>query len=290
MIKKAVIPAAGFGTRMLPASKTVPKEMLTLVDRPAISYVVEEAIASGIEDILIITSRGKGVMEEYFVPHFELESKLAASGKTEELKRLKELTEIGNIHFIYQKEQKGLGHAIRCAKAFTGDDPFAVILADDIVYNDGIPATKQLMDAYDKLGGTILGVQYIDDKNISKYGVIKPEEIEKGLFKVTDMAEKPKVEEKMSNFAALGHYILTPDIYDAIDNTTPGVGGEIQLTDAIRKLIAEDKVFAVDFEGKRYDTGNRLGYMKASVEYALRNDEIGDDFKAYLKEIMKNID
>ena len=290
MIKKAVIPAAGFGTRMLPASKTVPKEMLTLVDRPAISYVVEEAIASGIEDILIITSRGKGVMEEYFVPHFELESKLAASGKTEELARLKKLTEIGNIHFIYQKEQKGLGHAIRCAKAFTGDDPFAVILADDIVYNDGTPATKQLMDAYDKLGGTILGVQYIDDKNISKYGVIKPEEIEKGLFKVTDMAEKPKVEEKMSNFAALGHYILTPDIYDAIDNTTPGVGGEIQLTDAIRKLIAEDKVFAVDFEGKRYDTGNRLGYMKASVEYALRNDEIGEDFKAYLKEIMKNID
>lgn len=290
MIKKAVIPAAGFGTRMLPASKTIPKEMLTLVDRPAISYVVEEAISSGIEDILIITSRGKTVMEEYFVPHFELEHKLEASKKFEELERLKRLTEIGNIHFVYQKEQKGLGHAIRCAKAFTGSDPFAVILADDIVYNENVPATKQLMNAYDKLGGIILGVQYIDDKNISKYGVIKPEEIEKGLFRVTDMAEKPSVQEKMSNYAALGHYILTPDIYDAIDATSPGVGGEIQLTDAIRKLISQDRVFAVDFTGKRYDTGNRLGYMKASVEYALRNAEIGADFKAYLKELMKNID
>ena len=289
MIKKAVIPAAGFGTRMLPASKTVPKEMLTLVDRPAISYVVEEAISSGIEDILIITSRGKTAMEEYFVPHFELEHKLKASNKIEELKRLKRLTEIGNIHFIYQKEQKGLGHAIRCAKAFTGNDPFAVILADDIVYNEKIPATKQLMNAYDKLGGTILGVQYIDDNNISKYGVIKPEEIEKGLFRVTDMAEKPSVEEKMSNFAALGHYILTPEIYDAIDGTTPGVGGEIQLTDAIRKLIFENHVYAVDFAGIRYDTGNRLGYMKASVEFALRNEEIGLDFKSYLKELINNI-
>ncbi|MBR2743149.1 MAG: UTP--glucose-1-phosphate uridylyltransferase GalU [Clostridia bacterium] len=289
MVKKAVIPAAGFGTRMLPASKTVPKEMLTLVDRPAVSYVVEEAIASGIEDILIITSRGKAAMEEYFVPHFELEAKLAASKKFDELKKLKELTELGNIHFIYQKEQKGLGHAIRCAKAFTGDDPFAVILADDIVYNEGAPATRQLIDAYEKLHGVILGVQYIDDKNISKYGVIKPETIGDGLFRVTDMAEKPKVEDKMSNFAALGHYILTPEIYDAIDETTPGVGGEIQLTDAIRKLIAKGLVYAVDFEGKRYDAGNRLGYMKASVEFALRNEEIGEDFKAYLKELAQGL-
>ncbi|MBQ3379812.1 MAG: UTP--glucose-1-phosphate uridylyltransferase GalU [Clostridia bacterium] len=289
MVKKAVIPAAGFGTRMLPASKTVPKEMLTLVDRPSISYVVEEAISSGVEDILIITSRGKTAMEEYFVPHFELEAKLSASKKFDELKKLKELTELGNIHFVYQKEQKGLGHAIRCAKAFTGDEPFAVILADDIVYNDGAPATRQLIDAYEKLHGVILGVQYIDDKNISKYGVIKPQTIENGLFRVTDMAEKPKVEEKMSNYAALGHYILTPEIYDAIDATVPGVGGEIQLTDAIRKLIDKNLVYAVDFAGKRYDAGNRLGYMKASVEYALRSPEIGKDFKAYLTQLVKGI-
>ncbi len=289
MVKKAVIPAAGFGTRMLPASKTVPKEMLTLVDRPAISYVVEEVLASGIEDILIITSRGKAMMEEYFVPHFELENRLEKSGKIEELHRLKELTEIGNIHFVYQKEQKGLGHAVYCAKAFTGDDSFAVVLADDIVYNENKPATKQLMDAYDKLGGSILGVQYIDDANISKYGVIKPETVGEGLYRVTDMIEKPSVAEKMSNFAALGHYILTSDIYDAIADTKPGHGGEIQLTDALRKLIAKGKVFAVDFKGLRYDTGNRLGYLKATVEYALRNREISADFAEYIKGIAKKI-
>jgi UTP--glucose-1-phosphate uridylyltransferase len=286
MVKKAVIPAAGFGTRMLPASKTVPKEMIALVDKPAISYIIKEAVDSGIEDILIISSRGKSAMEEYFDPAFELEQKLLAANREKDLLELKKMTEMANIHFIHQKEQKGLGHAIYCAKTFTGDQPFAVLLGDDIIYSDKSPATAQLCSAYDKYAGTVLGVQYIDDQNISKYGCIKPFAMEKDIFRVDDMIEKPQLSQKLSNYAALGRYILTKDIYGAIENTSVGHGGEIQLTDAIKKLIIQKNVFAINFYGKRYDTGNKLGYMKACVEYALRHDEIGNDFLNYLKELL----
>ncbi len=284
MVKKAVIPAAGLGTRMLPATKAVPKEMINIVDKPAIQYVVEEIAACGITDILIITGRGKGVMEDHFDYSYEVEHKLSSSNG-EIVQMLRDIANLANISFIRQKEPKGLGHAVYCAKTFTGNDPFALILPDDIIKSKGKNPTAQLISGYEKIGKTILGVQKVLPDQIAKYGCILPKMVGERLMKVMDMVEKPKIEDAFSDYAALGRYILTKDIYKEIENTGVGVGGEIQLTDALRRLIPKGELYAYDFEGRRYDTGSKQGYLEAVVEYALEHEEVAESFKNYLKSL-----
>jgi UTP--glucose-1-phosphate uridylyltransferase len=281
-VRKAVIPAAGFGTRFLPATKAQPKEMIPIVDKPTIQYNVEELIAAGIEEILIITSRNKGSIMDHFDYSPELESALKEKGKDDLLKVSKSISEMVDIHFIRQKEAKGLGHAILYAKTFIGDEPFAVLLGDDVVYSEK-PCIGQLIDVYNKYEASVLGVQQVADEDVSKYGIIEGNVIEDRTYAVDGMIEKPSLADAPTNVAILGRYVLTPEIFEALENTGKGIGGEIQLTDAILKLRDSQKIYAYDFEGIRYDAGNKLGYMKASVEYALRHDAIKDDFKAYLK-------
>lgn len=287
-VTKAVIPAAGLGTRMLPIARSVPKEVLPVVDRPVMEYLVREAVDSGITDILIITNRGKGVIEDYFDLSPEYEDKLRAKGKLDEIEKMRELTKKANIYFIRQKEAKGLGHAISCAKAFTGDDPFAVLYGDDIIHSD-VPVCRQLMDAYEKYGLGVAGVNRVTDEQIVKYCSLKVEHIEANEYRVSDMIEKPKVEQKFSNFSILGRVLLTSDIYDILDHTEPGAGNEIQLTDAMRELSRTKGMTAVEFSGTRYDMGSKLGFLSANVEYALRDPELGDAFRAYLREIAKTL-
>lgn len=287
-VRKAVIPAAGFGTRFLPATKAMPKEMLTVVDKPAIQYIVEEAIASGIEEILIITGRNKESIANHFDYSPELEHLLEEKGKAELLKISKDISEMVDIHFIRQKEMKGLGHAIHRAKVFVGDEPFAVMLGDDIVYNEK-PCLKQLIETYDEFGGSVLGVQTVEESQVSKYGIAKVEKKADRTYQVFDLVEKPSVEEAPSNIAILGRYILTPEIFDILEKTAPGKGDEIQLTDGLKELISSQKMFAYDFEGIRYDTGDKLGFLKATVEYALRHKEVKDGFKDYLKEVVETL-
>jgi len=289
LIKKAVIPAAGFGTRMLPASKTVPKEMLTLVDKPVIQYVVEELVLSGIEEILIITGRGKSVMEDHFDYTPELEDKFARADNQKMLFELKRIADMANLFFVRQKEAKGLGHAVYCAKAFTGDEPFLVVLPDDTVVNDAYPCSKQMMDVFEKLRASIVGVQKVPLADISKYGSAGVVPLAERLYEITDLIEKPKPEEALSDLAVMGRYVFTKDIYPALEKTVQGFGGEIQLTDAIRIMMGSGTVYAYDFEGKRYDTGNKLGYLKATCEYALKNPDVSDSFKEYLKELAKTL-
>lgn len=288
-VKKAIIPAAGLGTRFLPATKAQPKEMLPIVDKPTIQYIIEEAVASGIEEILIITGRNKRAIEDHFDKSIELEQQLAATGKDELLKLVDDISNMANIYYIRQKEPKGLGHAIACAKTFVGNEPFAVMLGDDVVNNE-VPCLKQLVDCYDEYKTTILGVQRVGDNDVSKYGIVKGMPIEDGVFKVKDLVEKPKKEEAPSNVAILGRYIITPRIFEILENTKPGKGGEIQLTDALKTLMQEEAMYAYEFEGRRYDVGDKLGFLEATVEYALRRDDLKDDFVSYLKGLVNNDD
>lgn len=286
-IKKAVIPAAGLGTRFLPVTKAQPKEMLPIVDKPTIQYIIEEAVASGIEEILIITGRNKNCIEDHFDKSVELELELEKSGKQEMLKLVREISDMVDIHYIRQKEPKGLGHAISCAKTFVGNEPFAVLLGDDLIYNEEKPCLKQLMDCYNEYNTSILGVQTVDAKDVNKYGIIKGIHIEGRVHKVRGLVEKPAVEEAPSNIAILGRYIITPQIFKILEETKPGRGGEIQLTDALSKLINEEAIYAYNFEGTRYDVGDKLGFLKATVEYALRREDLRDEFMEYLNNLKK---
>lgn len=279
-IRKAVIPAAGFGTRFLPATKAQPKEMLPIVDTPAIQYIVKEALDSGIEEILIITGRSKRAIEDHFDSSVELEELLQKQGKNKQLAMVKDLADI-KIHFIRQKSPRGLGDAVLCAKAFIGDEPFAVLLGDDIVYNPEKPCLQQLMDCYEQHPGIILGAQFVPNEKVSSYGIVLGESLADNLYRVHGLVEKPSVDKAPSNLAVLGRYILTPDIFDILENTKPGVGNEVQLTDAL--AASKTDTYALAYEGVRYDTGDKLGYLKATVEYALRNEELGAAFKEYLK-------
>ena len=279
-IRKAVIPAAGFGTRFLPATKAQPKEMLPIVDTPAIQYIVKEALDSGIEEILIITGRSKRAIEDHFDSSVELEELLQKQGKNKQLAMVKDLADI-KIHFIRQKSPRGLGDAVLCAKAFIGDEPFAVLLGDDIVYNPEKPCLQQLMDCYEQHPGIILGAQFVPNEKVSSYGIVSGEPLADNLYRVHGLVEKPSVDKTPSNLAVLGRYILTPDIFDILENTKPGVGNEVQLTDAL--AASKTDTYALAYEGVRYDTGDKLGYLKATVEYALRNEELGAAFKEYLK-------
>lgn len=286
-VRKAIIPAAGLGTRFLPATKAQPKEMLPIVDKPTIQYIIEEAIASGIEEILIITGRNKKCIEDHFDRSIELELELAKSGKDELLEIVNEISNMVDIHFIRQKEPKGLGHAINCARAFVGDEPFAILLGDDIVYNEEKPCLKQLMDCYNEYKTSVLGVQTVPHEHVSRYGIVDGIEIEDRVMKVKGLVEKPNVEEAPSNVAILGRYIVTPKIFEILENTKPGKGNEIQLTDALLTLIGEEAMYAYNFEGRRYDVGDKQGFLEATIEYALRKPELKDDLVAYLKTVIE---
>ena len=286
-VKKAIIPAAGLGTRFLPATKAQPKEMLPIVDKPTIQYIIEEAIASGIEEILIITGRNKKSIEDHFDKSIELELQLEKSGNDDGLKMVRDISNMANIYFIRQKEPKGLGHAISCAKAFVGDEPFAVMLGDDIVDSE-VPCLKQLIDCYVKYETSIIGVQEVPLSEVYKYGIVNGTLIEDRVYKVNDLVEKPKVSEAISNIAILGRYIITPKIFDIIENTKPGKGGEIQLTDALKTLISEEPMYAYNFRGRRYDVGDKQGFLEATVEYALKREDLKKAFMQYLLTIKDN--
>jgi UTP--glucose-1-phosphate uridylyltransferase len=282
-VKKAVIPAAGLGTRMLPATKTIPKEMLPMVDKPVIQYIIEEAVASGIEDILIITNRGKSAMDDYFDYHPELEESLQKHGKSHELDLVRGTADMANIFYVRQKETKGLGHAVWCARRFVGDEPFAVLLGDDIMMARR-PVLRQLIEAAEAHSASAVGVQTVTDEWICRYSSIKATPIGGRVMEVHDMNEKPQPAEKFSNFAILGRYVLTPGIFDALANTAPGYAGEIQLTDGLRRLCQREKMVAVDFEGRRYDTGNLRGYLEAMIDFSLQSEEAGEWLKGFIKE------
>ncbi|MDU2673151.1 MAG: UTP--glucose-1-phosphate uridylyltransferase GalU [Clostridium sp.] len=282
-IRKAIIPAAGLGTRFLPATKAQPKEMLPIVDKPTLQYIIEECVASGIEEILIITGRNKKSIEDHFDRSVELEMELEKSGKQEMLEMVREISDMVNIHFIRQKEPRGLGHAILCAKTFVGNEPFAVLLGDDVVYNDEKPCLKQLIDCYGEYKTSVLGVQTVDPNDVNKYGIVGGIHIEDRVYKVKNLVEKPSIEESPSNVAILGRYIITPRIFEILEETKPGKGNEIQLTDALLQLVKEEAMYAYDFEGRRYDVGDKLGFLQATVEYALRKPELRDGFIEYLK-------
>jgi UTP--glucose-1-phosphate uridylyltransferase len=282
-VRKAVIPAAGLGTRMLPATKTVPKEMLPLVDKPAIQYIVEEAAAAGIEDILVVTNRAKSAMDDYFDYYPELETRLLQAGKDRELHEVRRAADLANIFYVRQKETKGLGHAIWRAKHFVGDEPFAVLLGDDIM-RGRTPVIGQLIAAAEKYDASAVGVQRVATEVISKYSSVKVSPLEERVFSVSDMNEKPKPQEMFSNYAILGRYVLKPEIFDILEHQAPGYGGEIQLTDGLKKLCGKDKMVAVDFEGRRYDTGNLKGFLEATIDFALEHPETGEWLKGFLKE------
>lgn len=285
-IRKAVIPAAGFGTRFLPATKATPKEMLPIVDKPTIQYIVEEALQSGIEEILIISGHAKRAIEDHFDTNPGLEMHLESHGQESLLKMVRSISEI-NIHYIRQKHMRGLGDAILCARSFIDDEPFAVLLGDDVVYNETNPALRQMIDIYNDLGATILGCQEVPLEKVSSYGIVAGVSVEgKNVLRVTNMIEKPSVEEAPSRTAVLGRYIITPDVFEVLARTEPGKGGEIQLTDAIQTMASREAVFAYCFKGKRYDVGDKLGFLKATVEYALRRPDLGEPFRQYLTDLM----
>lgn len=287
-IRKAIIPAAGFGTRFLPATKAMPKEMLPIVDKPTIQYIAEEILESGIDQILIISGHAKRAIEDHFDSSPELESHLYEHGKMSVLKEIRKISSI-KIHYVRQQYMRGLGDAILCAKDFVDGEPFGVILGDDVVYHPEKPALKQLMEQYEQTGGTVIGCQCVAPERVSAYGIIAGKEInDKGLLKVDDMIEKPPISEAPSRVAALGRYVITPEVFEVLEQTAPGKGGEIQLTDALRVMAHAGNVYAYCFEGKRYDTGDKLGFLKATVEYALRRDDLGDDFHTYLKNLTKD--
>lgn len=290
-VRKAVIPAAGFGTRLLPATKAMAKEMFPIVDKPTIQFIVEEAKASGIEDILIITGKGKRPIEDHFDSAPELEEQLRAQGKDDLLKLEQETTNIGvNLYFIRQSYQRGLGDAVRLAKSFVANEPFVVMLGDDLAMSK-VPLTKQLMDDYEKTHASTLAVMRVPHEEVSKYGVINPtSEMEPGLYNVKNFVEKPPVDKAPSDLAIIGRYLLNPEIFDLLDTQEPGRGGEIQLTDAIDRLNKTQRVFAREFTGKRYDVGNKFGYVQTTIEYGLRHPEIKDELHVYLKKLVAGFD
>ncbi|MGN0664453.1 MAG: UTP--glucose-1-phosphate uridylyltransferase GalU [Negativibacillus sp.] len=290
-IRKAVIPAAGLGTRVLPASKAMPKEMLPIVDKPAIQYIVEEAVASGITDILIITSRGKTTVEDHFDRAPELEARLLASGKQSTYDEIVAISKLANIMYVRQKETKGLGHAVLCAKAFVGDEPFAVLYGDDVVIGGEKPACRELCEAYEKYGLSVAGIKPVERDQISKYCSLKIESMdgEDQLYRVTDMIEKPMPAQVMSNYSILGRVALTPDIFPILEKTAPGVNGEIQLTDAMRVLAREQGMVGKVYTGTRYDMGNKFGILQAIVQVALEHPEVKDQFRDYLKQVAETL-
>ena len=282
-IRKAVIPAAGYGTRFLPVTKAIPKEMIPIVDKPVIQYIVEEALQSGIEEILIITGHGKRAIEDHFDTNIDLELQLRQQGKDQLLHLVQDISSI-NVHYIRQKHMRGLGDAIRCAESFIDNEPFAVLLGDDVIYNPEKPALKQMMEAFSRLGATMLGCQEVPQELVSRYGIVQGQPTDDDrVVKLIDMVEKPAVGEAPSRLAALGRYILTPDIFEILRRVQPGKGGEIQLTDALRLMADREAVYAYTFSGRSYDTGNKLGFLKATVEYALRREDLGDTFREYLR-------
>ena len=282
-VKKVVIPAAGLGTRFLPATKAEPKEMLPIVDKPTIQYIVEEAIASGIEDIIIITGRTKRSIEDHFDKSYELESELEKHNKTELLELTRGISNMANIFYVRQKEALGLGHAILCAKALVNNEPFAVMLGDDVVDSQKKPCLKQLIDVYEEYGSTVLGVQKVPESDTHMYGIVDGVQIADRVYDVKNLVEKPAIGTSPSNIAILGRYVINPDIFGYLETQTPGAGGEIQLTDALKRQMLNEKMIAYNFEGRRYDVGNKLGFLQATVEFALKRDDLKDDFKAYLK-------
>ncbi len=283
-ITKAIIPAAGLGTRVLPASKAVPKEMLSIVDKPAIQYIVEEAVAAGITDILIVTNRGKGIIEDHFDHSVELEAMLEKRGNTEMLQTLKKTANLANIYFIRQRETKGLGDAVLRAKNFVGDEPFAVLYGDDVILGEK-PAIGELCEVHEKYGKSVVGIKTVPDELLVKYSSLKLENVGENVFNVTDMIEKPKLSEKFSNYSVLGRCVLNGDIFPILESIPFGVGNELQLTDAMKVLAQDGKMMGIEFSGKRFDMGNKLGILKANVEVALNHKEIGEEFKKYLKDI-----
>jgi UTP--glucose-1-phosphate uridylyltransferase len=285
-VKKAIIPAAGLGTRFLPVTKAQPKEMLPIVDKPTIQYIVEEAVASGIEEILIITGRNKRAIEDHFDKSVELEHELENSNKEELLQLVRSISNMADIYYIRQKEPRGLGHAISRAKTFVENEPFAVMLGDDII-DSKVPCLKQLIGCYNKYKTSVLGVQSVRRTEVFKYGIVKGIEIEDRVYKVNNMVEKPKIEEAPSNIAILGRYIITPNIFEILEKTKPGRGGEIQLTDALRELAMQEAVYAYCFEGKRYDVGDKFGFLQANIEYALKRDDLREELMAYIMNIKR---
>ena len=276
---KAIIPAAGLGTRFLPATKAQPKEMLPVYDKPTIQYVVEEAVASGINDIIIVTGRHKRSIEDHFDKYYELEYNLQKAGKDHDLKEIRKITDLADICYVRQKEQNGLGDAIKCGQRHIGGEPFAVLLGDSITKGP-TPCTKQLIDVYNKYNASAISLEEVPLEKVERYGIIKGSEAEKDIYKIEELVEKPPMDKAPSNLAIMGRYVLTPDIFDKIDETEPGVGGEIQLTDALQKL---DSIYGVAFKGKTYDIGNRLEWLKTSIEFALDDDEFRDDLVSYMK-------
>lgn len=287
-IKKAIIPAAGLGTRVLPASKALPKEMLPIVDKPAIQYIVEEAVKAGITDILIITNRGKGVIEDHFDHSVELEAMLEKRGNTEMLKTLNETANLANIYYIRQKVTRGLGDAVLRAKEFVGNDPFAVLYGDDVIVGD-TPAIGELCRVYEKYGKSVVGIKPVPDELLVKYCSLKVNAVDDRLFEVSDMIEKPKLSEKFSNYSVLGRCVLDSEIFEILEKTPLGAGNELQLTDAMKVLARRNQMMGIEFSGIRYDMGNKLGILKANVEVALQHKEIGEDFKEYLKDLVKTL-
>jgi len=283
-VRKAVFPAGGLGTRFLPATKVIPKEMLALVDKPIIQYGVEEAIASGIEHIIIITGRGKGTIEDHFDHSFELDAMLELRGKHELLAVSKGVSSLARISYVRQKEPLGLGHAVLCAKDLVGDEPFAVILPDDVIDAE-VPCLKQMLAVFDEKGGSVLATQTVEGPAISAYGVLagSQDPVNKRIFNCTGMVEKPKLEDAPTSQAIIGRYVLTPRVFELLEKTTPGAGGEIQLTDGLKALLKEEKIFGYTFEGKRYDAGDKLGMLEATVEFALKRPDLGPQFREYLK-------
>ncbi|MGJ9459056.1 UTP--glucose-1-phosphate uridylyltransferase GalU [Oceanobacillus sp. CF4.6] len=285
-VKKAIIPAAGLGTRFLPATKAMPKEMLPIVDKPTIQYIIEEAIESGIEDIIIVTGKGKRAIEDHFDNSYELEQNLIDKGKFDLLNEVQKPSKLVDIHYIRQKEPKGLGHAIWCARKFIGNEPFAVLLGDDIVKAE-TPCLKQLIDQHTHYNTSILGVQTVKQEEVSRYGIVDGTMIEKDLYNIHHLVEKPKQDEAPSNLAILGRYILTPKIFDILSNQKPGAGDEIQLTDAIAELNKREAVYAYEFEGKRYDVGEKMGFIKTTIDFALRREDLKHDLLDYLQSIVE---
>ena len=281
-VRKAIFPAAGLGTRFLPATKASPKEMLPLVDKPLIQYVVEEAVASGIESVIIVTGRGKASIEDHFDVSFELEKLLEERGKLEELKAMRAISEMARVSYVRQQEALGLGHAVLQARDLVGDEPFAVMLSDDIIDSE-TPALRQLLDVYEKYDAPVVAVFQVEGEAISRFGVIDGEEVEAGVYKIKDMVEKPAFNDAPSNLAIIGRYVLTPDIFDEIEKTTPGAIGEIQITDAMRSLLKKRPFYAVRFKGTRYDAGDKLGFLIATVEFALKHEDLAPEFREYLK-------
>ena len=293
-VRKAIIPAAGLGTRFLPATKALAKEMLPIVDTPTIQYIIQEAVDSGIEEILIITNSNKHAMENHFDKNYELESRVLESGKIKQAKEINDIANLANIYYIRQKEPKGLGHAVLCAKSFIGNEPFAVLLGDDVVVNDKKPALRQLIDAYIQKEASVVGVQTVEHKDVNKYGIVRPSkshivECAGRLVKLSDMIEKPPINEAPSDLAVLGRYVLTPKIFELLETQSKGTGNEIQLTDAIKRLMDIQAVYAYDFEGIRYDVGDKFGFIKATIDFALKREDLKEKVQAYINSLVKDV-